>query len=101
MSKVDSRLNKLMINFIDGIPIDLAVKLIDFKTKLNPFIFLNLVLPSILSKKSKTGNSKIKITKKQSKAVLIKSSSKLDSTTSKKGPIIANGPVITINVVDR
>lgn len=65
MSKVDSRLNKLMINFIDGIPIDLAVKLIDFKTKLNPFIFLNLVLPSILSKKSKTGNSKIKITKKQ------------------------------------
>ena len=65
MSKVDSRLNKLMINFIDGIPIDLALKLIDFKAKLNPFIFLNLVLPSILSKKSKTRNSKIKITKKQ------------------------------------
>ncbi len=42
----------------------------------------------------------IKITKKQSKTVLIKSSSKLDSTTSKKGPIIASGPVITIRVVD-
>ena len=43
----------------------------------------------------------INITKKQSSAVLIRSNSKFDSTTSKNGPIIANGPVITIKVVVR
>ena len=41
----------------------------------------------------------MKITRKQSKAVFINNNSKFDSTTSKKGPIIASGPVITINVV--
>ena len=36
-------------------------------------------------------------TKKQSRAVLIINSSIFPSTTSRKGPTIANGPVITTN----
>ena len=43
----------------------------------------------------------INITRKQSSVVFINKSSRLDSTTSKKGPIIARGPVITIKVVVR
>lgn len=68
MSKIDLRLNKLLITFIDGIPLDLAYNLLDFKSKLNPLVLLNIVIPKILKSKSKDSSkdgSKRKISKSQ------------------------------------
>lgn len=47
----DVRLISLLKNYIDGIPLDLAVKLLPLKAKLRPSIFFNLCLQTYYSKK--------------------------------------------------
>ncbi len=51
MSKVDIRLNGLMQNHIDGIPLDLASKLLPFRQRLSPFIFVHIFLHAHFQKK--------------------------------------------------
>lgn len=51
MSKVDVYLNKLMLNYIDGIPLDLASKLLPFKSRLNFGISAHVHLHSLALKK--------------------------------------------------
>ena len=66
MSMQDARLSKLSINFIDGIPLSLLNKLLSFRNKLNPSIFLNVVIPHMISNWSKSKSKKeITISKKQ------------------------------------
>lgn len=47
MSLSDIRLNKLFINFIDGIPLDLASALLPLKSKLSPSLGLHIHLHSM------------------------------------------------------
>lgn len=47
----DVRLTSLLKNYIDGIPLDLAVKLLPLKAKIKPSIFLNLCMQTYYSKK--------------------------------------------------
>ena len=65
---IDPRLNKNLISFINGIPLDLICKQLTFFQKLNPSIFIHLVLHSWISNRTvqnkKETNSKI-ITKSQ------------------------------------
>ncbi len=50
-AKIDIRLNKLFINHIDGIPLDLANKLLPFKYKINIAGFIHLYLHNLSQKK--------------------------------------------------
>ncbi len=67
MSYKDPSLNKLLIPFLDGIPLSLSNKLLPFKKKFNPTIFLNLVLPRFISTKlnNKNSYSSSRLSKKQ------------------------------------
>jgi len=65
MSYLDPNLNKLLINYIDGIPLGLTNKLMPFKNKLNPSVFLNLVLPNLLKSNTSVNVAEKKINKKQ------------------------------------
>tara|TARA_B100001057_G_C22825862_1_gene941393 strand:+ start:822 stop:2195 length:1374 start_codon:yes stop_codon:yes gene_type:complete len=67
MSYEDPSLNKLLIPFLDGIPLNLTNKLLKFKHKIKPSIFINLVLPNIITPKvnSGKGSSRKKISQKQ------------------------------------
>ena len=70
MSYKDPRLSKMLITFINGIPIDLVNKILSFKSKLNPSVFFHLVLQNILSSsKSKSSSNKI-ISKKQHLSII-------------------------------
>ena len=51
MSKVDVNLNKLMLTYIDGIPLDLASKLLPFTSRLNFGISAHVHLHSLALKK--------------------------------------------------
>lgn len=46
MSYSDSRLNQLLRVYMDGIPLDLAVSLLPFRSRLNPGLFIHLHLHS-------------------------------------------------------
>jgi len=63
MSKVDLRLNSLMQNHIDGIPLDLASKLLPLKLRLSPLISVHIFLHARFQKKyekqGKTAKKKI------------------------------------------
>lgn len=48
---VDVRLISLLKNYIDGIDLDLAVKLLPLKAKLKPAVFMNLCMQAYFSKK--------------------------------------------------
>ncbi len=50
-SYTDVRLNELLIPFINGIPLDLAAKLIPIKAKINPGILMHVVLHAGSQKK--------------------------------------------------
>ena len=49
MSYKDPSLNKLLIPFLDGIPLSITNKLLPLKKKLSPTVFTNLVLPNLIS----------------------------------------------------
>lgn len=66
MSYTDPRLNKLLMNDINGVPSDLTLRLIPFIKKFIPSVFIHLVLPSLLSSK-KISNSDLKSKKVISK----------------------------------
>ncbi|MDG2372196.1 MAG: class I SAM-dependent methyltransferase [Flavobacteriaceae bacterium] len=66
MSYTDPRLNKILMNDINGIPIDLSLKLIPLIKKFIPSIFIHFVLPSLFTSKKKS-NSDLK-SKKISKS---------------------------------
>jgi hypothetical protein len=57
MSYVDIRLNQLCANFIDGIPLDLTVKLLPFKARLNLSLFLHLFLHAKAQSKHQNNHS--------------------------------------------
>lgn len=54
MAHTDINLNSLLRNYIDGIPLDLASKLLPFKTKLRPFFQLHIHLHAKAQKKFET-----------------------------------------------
>ena len=64
MRYVDPNLNKLLVNYINGIPLDLTSKLLPMKSKFNLSVFAHIVLHNSLktkeaSKPKKNRNSKI------------------------------------------
>jgi len=60
MGYVDQRLNCLLKNYIDGIPLDLVSKLLPKKTYLNPGIFSHIHLHSKNQKKFANRSTKVK-----------------------------------------
>ena len=48
MSYKDPSLNKLLIPFLDGIPLSITNKLLPLKKKFSPTVFTNLVLPNCI-----------------------------------------------------
>ena len=65
MKYVDPNLNKLLINYINGVPLDLINKLLPFSKKFNLLVLTHLVIPSFV--KSKVNSSKKSIKSKISK----------------------------------
>ena len=57
-SRIDPHFIKLIITNIDGIPLRIVNKIIPFKTKFNPSIFLNIVLPNLFSNSGKKESKK-------------------------------------------
>ena len=75
MAMVDVRLNKLFINYIDGVPLDLASKLLPFRSRFSLLLGLHLHLHARQLKKSQEvesapENSDIKISLKSQLALL-------------------------------
>jgi hypothetical protein len=73
MSYTDLRLNQLMKIYLDGIPLDLASKLLPFRTKMNFSLLIHLHLHSKAQKKYESKGSaarNIKITKSNLTAML-------------------------------
>ena len=52
MKFIDPRINKNLVSFINGIPLDLLCKQLTFFQKLNPSIFIHLVLHSWISNRT-------------------------------------------------
>ena len=70
MSRIDSRINQLSKNFIDGIPLDLASKLLPKKTWLRPMDLIHLHLHAWMQRKhSSTKNGEKQKKKKKSVSV--------------------------------
>ena len=67
MSYVDPNLNKLLINYINGIPLNLINKLLPFKSKFNFSVFIHIVLHNLLKEKTDS-----KENKKDQKSVISK-----------------------------
>ena len=67
MSYKDPSLNKLLIPFLDGIPLSITNKLLPLKKKFSPTIFTNLVLPNFISSQISSGSptTEKKISKQQ------------------------------------
>ncbi len=69
MSYKDPNMSKLLINFINGIPLNLTTKLLSFKDKIRPSVFTHLVLHNWLSssvdKKQKSAKKSKTISKTQ------------------------------------
>jgi hypothetical protein len=59
MGHKDIRLNGLSRNYIDGIPLDLAVRLLPLRTRLKPGLFLHLVLHASAQKKYDSNKVKV------------------------------------------
>jgi ribosomal protein L11 methylase PrmA len=59
MSKVDIRLNKLLQSNIDGIPLDLAVNILPFKSLISPSLFFHLFLHAKYQAKHANDGSKV------------------------------------------
>jgi ribosomal protein L11 methylase PrmA len=57
MAYVDARLNQLLRVHIDGIPLELAAKMLPFRTKLSPGLAMHLHLHANAQSKSGTGRS--------------------------------------------
>ena len=70
MSKVDIRLNKLLQSNIDGIPLDLVVNLLPFKSLISPSLFFHLFLHGKYQAKHANDGSKVS-KKKFSKQALL------------------------------
>ncbi len=66
-AKVDVTLNKLLINHIDGIPLDLTNKLLPLKHKINISSFIHLYLHNLSQKKYNNLSLKTKKVSKQFK----------------------------------
>lgn len=70
MSLVDFRLRDLIISNLDGIPLDLASKLLPFRTRFNPGLFMHIHMHSKFQNKYSDNQKKIntgKISKEQLK----------------------------------
>ncbi len=79
MSKVDIRLSKLLQSNIDGIPLDLAVNLLPFKSLISPSLFFHLFLHGKFQAKHANDGSKVS-KKKFSKQALLGMLSNLKSS---------------------
>lgn len=88
MTFVDMRCQNLIKSCIDGIPLDLVVKLLPFKTKFNPSIFMHIFLHSKNISKFESVKSleviKIKMSKSQHIAII---DNLIDLITSLKSPL--------------
>lgn len=75
MSYKDVRISQLLKSNLDGIPLELAVKMLPFMARMKPGIYLHLAVHSKLQNKYSTRNKKVNIRKysKQSLAGLIMS----------------------------
>ena len=74
MSKTDIRLNQLLKIYIDGIPLDLASKILPAKTKLNFSLLMHIHMHSIAQKKYEkkgTASKKTEISKKNLESIII------------------------------
>ncbi len=58
MKHVDPSLNKLLINYINGIPLWLVNKLLPFKSKFNLTVFSHIVLHNLIKENLKSNSSK-------------------------------------------
>ena len=56
MSRVDVRLQNLLNTYIDGIPIDLASRLLPFRTRLNPGLLTHIHLHAVSQRRFTTEN---------------------------------------------
>ena len=67
MSYTDPKLNKILMNDINGISNDLTLKLIPFFKKFIPSVFIHLILPNLFSSKKVSDNNfkQKKVSKKQ------------------------------------
>jgi predicted nicotinamide N-methyase len=80
----DIRLNQLLINYIDGIPLYLAKKILRKKAFINPGIFLHIYLHSKFQIRYSNKNEPFSVKKKlMSKEALIRLTGNLESTISK------------------
>jgi len=59
MSYQDPTLNKLLIPFLDGIPLRLTNKILKLKHKVKPSIFVNLILPNLITPKLNSNRSSV------------------------------------------
>lgn len=69
MSFRDVRLNQLLKSNIDGIPLDIAGKLLPFSARMKPGIYLHLIVHSKLQNKYSSKNKKITAPKYSAKAL--------------------------------
>ena len=60
MKYVDPNLNKLLINHINGIPIDLVVKLLPFRSKFNFTVLIHLIIHNLIKGKKGADSKKDK-----------------------------------------
>jgi hypothetical protein len=60
MAKVDIKLNHLLKNFIEGIPLELASALLPWRTNLNPSLLMHVHLHAKYQKRYENSQSKIK-----------------------------------------
>ena len=58
MSRVDDRLSRLLGSFIDGVPVDLAAKLVPKKTWLNPWLYMHVGLHGKAQKSGEKSGAK-------------------------------------------
>lgn len=77
MQYTDLRLLLTLKNFIDGIPLDLAIKLLPLRAKIRPSIFTNICLQVYFSKKYEDKNIDFKKTANISKEKLLEMNEQL------------------------
>lgn len=65
MSYTDFRLQKLLLEYIDGIPLDLTSQLLPFRTRLNPSLSIHLHMHSYLQKKKAGTRDKLQVSLKK------------------------------------
>jgi hypothetical protein len=72
MKYVDPNLNKLLINYINGVPLDLINKLLPLKSKFNLSVFMHFVLHNIVKRKEIVKEEKSKVISKTKHLNIIK-----------------------------